>query len=424
MKLFKPTNPEQQTSNLLSFFPEGKAFCWRGDPNSNMRKFIASLAVELKRAYDAMNDISEDYDILVTDELLSRWEPAVGIPDGCFTGTGGKAERRLHVLLKFAKMNVQTAPEMVELAVALGFTDTTIQPLQSNIFPPYNVPFIPSTSPESRYIIVVYATGAITNIPPYDVPFTPAADNTSLLKCILDVVKPANTQVIFGNFEPKPFEPTDLTDCDCWLDPEDLATITKSELNALEAITDKAIDNDGGQSDNALKPEWIAGAVNGKAAIRFNNGQSLSIAGSTINNIPNNDNTIFIVARQNTGGENDALLSFYNGTTPTLQIMYDDNSVLEGASYLEHPDNASANFEIIMARREGSTQFLSVGDGGEVSNELGGDASGTDNVYLGSFLETFGFLTGDIAQVIIYSRSLNETEIAKVRAFLNTEFAL
>jgi len=200
VKLFKRATSDQQTKGLSSFFPQGKVFSNINVPSSNMGKFIKALAVELKRSYDSMNTLSEDYDLLVTDELLSSWESSVGIPDNCFPGTGTNAERRLHVLLKFAKMNVQTAPQMVELAVALGFADTTIVPLQSTALPPYNVPFIPSSSPSSRYVILVFATNAVTNLPPYDVPFTPSSENTSLLKCVFDIIKPSNVNVIFGNY--------------------------------------------------------------------------------------------------------------------------------------------------------------------------------------------------------------------------------
>jgi len=199
MKLFKSKSAEQHQSNLAAFLPSGSAFFSAGVTTSNFGKLITGLAGELKRAYDDVNNISEDYDILVTDELLSRWESALGIPDGVFPATGTNAERRLNVLLKFAKMNVQTAIQMAELAVALGFTDVYIRALQDTAYPPYDVPFIPSSTPDSRYIIVIFATDGVTNFPPYDVPFTPSAINTSLLSLVMEIVKPANTQIIYGN---------------------------------------------------------------------------------------------------------------------------------------------------------------------------------------------------------------------------------
>lgn len=199
MQLFKSITLSQHESNLASFFPQGDAFDSARVPTSQLGKFISGLAVELQRAYDAMNNTSEDYDLLFTDELLSQWESAVGIPDNIFTNTGSKAQRRLNVLIKFAKMNVQTASQMQELAVALGFTNATVQPLQNQAFPPYSVPFIPIGAPNSRYIIKVIATGATTGYPPYSVPFIPVSSSTTLLQLLFDIIKPANTKVIFLN---------------------------------------------------------------------------------------------------------------------------------------------------------------------------------------------------------------------------------
>lgn len=199
MKLFSERTKEEQTNSLAAFYPLGKAFESANTEGSVFSDFTEGLSCELKRGYDDMNDLSEDYDILVTDELLSRWEGAVGIPDDCFPGTGDKAERRLHVLLKFAKMNVQTATEFEELAILLGFPDVTVTPLQDLAFPPYDVAFTPTSAPESRFIILVKGTNIVSDVPPYDVPFTPAANNQSILACIFNIVKPVNVQIIYAN---------------------------------------------------------------------------------------------------------------------------------------------------------------------------------------------------------------------------------
>ncbi len=201
-KLFANKNIDSHEANLASYLPPGKAFAAGYLTDTNFGKFISSLAVEIKRVYDGMNDLSEDYDILVTDELLAQWESAVGIPDNCFPGTGTDTERRLHVLIKFAKMNVQTAAEMQALAVTLGFTDAIVQPYREFNPPPYDVPFTPVQAfafPDSRYYIIISATNAVVDTPPYDVPFTPAGNSSTLLECVFNIVRPANCQVIFRN---------------------------------------------------------------------------------------------------------------------------------------------------------------------------------------------------------------------------------
>lgn len=199
MKLFSSQSKEQQTNSFGAFFPLGKAFESANQPDTTLGDFIEGLSCEVKRVYDDLNNLSEDYDILVTDELLPSWEAAVGIPDDCFPGNGTKDDRRAHVLVKFAKMNVQTAAEFVELGVLLGFPDVTVVPLQDFAFPPYDVPFTPTSAPEARFTILVTATDIISNLPPYDVPFTPGASNQSILECVFDIIKPANTKITYAN---------------------------------------------------------------------------------------------------------------------------------------------------------------------------------------------------------------------------------
>lgn len=200
-KLFKQIELVQQIDALAKFLPEGSAFMSKFIDGSNFRNLLTGFSYEAARIYESMNNLSEDYDLDVTDELLERWESAVGIPDHCFPGNGTKAERRLHVLIKFAKMNVQTHDDFIELAELLGFTDVTITPYQELSFPPYDVPFIPIKAPESRFLVKVTGTDVAGNVPPYDVPFTPGGGASEILQCIFDICRPANTIFRYFNLE-------------------------------------------------------------------------------------------------------------------------------------------------------------------------------------------------------------------------------
>jgi len=199
MRLFVDKTLNDITNSLSIFNPQGKAVLTKDDSEAIYHKFLRGLSGEAKRVYDAMNDLSEDYDITRTTELITFWESAVGIPDGCFPGTGSLEERRIHVLVKFAQMNVQTADDFIELGETLGFPGLMVQALQDTVFPPYDVPFTPTSSPNSRYVILVTGTNVIPNVPPYDVPFTPSSQTSSFLECVFNLVRPANTKIVFSN---------------------------------------------------------------------------------------------------------------------------------------------------------------------------------------------------------------------------------
>lgn len=198
-KLFKQTTTEQQTNALAHFIPDGKGWSAKFIEGKTFRQLIKGLSGEYNSIHRSMNDLSEDYDINSTTELLERWESALGIPDGCFNATGSVAERRLHVLIKFAKMNVQTNADFVELASLLGFTDVVITPLRDKAFPPYDVPFIPQSAPESRFRVEVRGTGVAGNVPPYDVPFIPGGGEAVILQCIFEICRPANVEFVYVN---------------------------------------------------------------------------------------------------------------------------------------------------------------------------------------------------------------------------------
>lgn len=195
MKLFEDKTKEEHAISLAAFMPLGVAFEDKVDNEEVYGQFIEALACEVKRSYDSMNDLSEDYDILVTDELLEQWESAVGIPDGCFPATGTRAERRLHVLIKFAKMNVQTAEEFIELIELLGFSVELTPGADIGVFPlPFPIEFF-GTAAQARYTIVVYLDSNNAVFPlPFPIEFASSAN--AIVECVLNLAKPANVEVL------------------------------------------------------------------------------------------------------------------------------------------------------------------------------------------------------------------------------------
>jgi len=197
--LFDKKNIEIQRQILAKFFPNGTLMHAKDIEDKNLFKLIKGLAPELERVDNLMNAIIFNHFIPQTVNLIGEWESAVGIPDSCFSNNGTLEQRRANVVLKLANMNVQTLPDFINIGILLGFADIEIYPLRDRAFPPYSVPFIPQSAPESRFIFVVEATNAVPNVPPYDVPFIPGDGGGSLLQCVLNKLKPANTKIIFLN---------------------------------------------------------------------------------------------------------------------------------------------------------------------------------------------------------------------------------
>lgn len=441
MKLFKTRTQEEAYNSLLAFLFPGKAIEFVNDTSDPTGALLNALAREIVRALNSMNDLSEDYDILVTTQLLSNWESALGIPDSCFPASGSDTERRLHVLLKFAKMNVQTAEQMRQLAVALGFVDTTVVPLSNNSLPPYEVPFIPSSAPDNRYIIQVTASGAVTNFPPYDVPFIPSSVNESLLACIFDIIKPANCKVIFSNAPDPTFSPNTLASNIGWYDGSDFNSMTLNASGLVSVWTNKA----GGGSDlvqippsaalfplgfpsvfytiGAQRPRFVATVVNGQGIVRFDGTKSLGATSGDLLNLPTGDSTIMFVAKKNDINTASFVTSWTTGGELQQFVNYQDSAIPSDSQEVVDPDTVEGQFEVILAKKEGSTLTIQVGDTTEVTNSEGSAGAVADAFQVGALDSNFGF-DGDIGEIAIFDEALSTTNINLMKTYFNNKWGV
>jgi len=187
------------TQISVSFLPLGKLFDQKNIPDSNIHNLFTAFSKEFVRDENKIATVAEEHNIFNTTLFIEEWESAVGIPDACFTIAPTIEERRANIIIKLRASGVSTQEQFEEIALLLGFV-VTVTPLQDEAFPPYCVPFIPTKSPASRFIMVVRGDGIIPEVPPYDVPFTPAAiGQQSILQCIFGILKPANVGILFFN---------------------------------------------------------------------------------------------------------------------------------------------------------------------------------------------------------------------------------
>jgi uncharacterized protein YmfQ (DUF2313 family) len=199
MKKFDRFLLDAHTKALANMFPRGKLFDQRHKPDSNLRKILEAFAKETQRVENQIATVAEEHEIFNTTLFIEEWESAVGIPDACIPVAPTIQERRNNIIIKIQASGVATKQDFENIALLLGFV-VTVTPLQDGAFPPYDVPFIPTKSPASRFIMKVVGDGIIPEVPPYDVPFTPAAiGQQSVLQCMFELLKPVNVTVLFFN---------------------------------------------------------------------------------------------------------------------------------------------------------------------------------------------------------------------------------
>lgn len=188
--------PSEHGTSLAHFLPNGNLFSSKFDEQSELKKLLNGFGGECFRQESAISRLFLQRDITLTEDLITEWESAVGIPDDCFTTDKSLEVRRGQVIIKLA-FSPQIKVDFEELAKLLGYDDVFVRPLGDNRFPRYDVPFIPTSGYKNLFIVEVIGTGVTPRNPPYDVPFPLFSDST-LIQCVFDKLKPANVLFIYS----------------------------------------------------------------------------------------------------------------------------------------------------------------------------------------------------------------------------------
>jgi hypothetical protein len=150
-----------------------------------------------------------------TQLYLEEWERALGIPDGCFTGTGTEFTRRRDINVKIASLGVQTAADFVALGAMFGAVITvnggmahlptgaeggygTAMPLLPNpALPPPASQDVFADEKEARFTVVVAESAQIGQRFTYSFPLPFTSADRVTMQCLIERLVPANCQVYF-----------------------------------------------------------------------------------------------------------------------------------------------------------------------------------------------------------------------------------
>jgi uncharacterized protein YmfQ (DUF2313 family) len=187
----------KQTDILAGYLRNDDLHLAKNKEGSGLRKILIGLAHQWGVFRNLVNEIHAEYDPENTTALIEEWEGFVGIPDSCLSNTGTLEQRRQNILLKLAGINTATAKQFETVALALGFTITVENGVDSSTFP-LTLPFILLSEAEAPFTIVITLSASdAPNGFPLTLPFTLSAFEPDLLLCFFQRLKPANTNLVF-----------------------------------------------------------------------------------------------------------------------------------------------------------------------------------------------------------------------------------
>jgi hypothetical protein len=201
---FVPFSDDENTQSLADNLPDGILYRAKNIPNTNFRKFLSALSLEIGRIESFLEFLADDYYIWTStiSGLLPSWERTVGIPDSCFKveDTTPVEIRIRNVIAKLALMNVVTRDDFVLLAEFFGFRIEISGGVgtNGNVFPLTFPVVLFDSFKEARFTMIVKFLDKVSpNIFPFTFPITFGDDETSFLRCVFRKLKPAYCGIIF-----------------------------------------------------------------------------------------------------------------------------------------------------------------------------------------------------------------------------------
>ncbi len=199
---FKANTIEENTDVYADYLPGGRLFCAKYVENSTLRQLLYGLAGEITRVQEKIEELTDDYFLENTVNLIVEWERAVGIPDSCMSNTVLIEQRRLQVKAKLALMNLTTSADFVKLALSFGFAITIIPGEEVSAVFPFTFPItLFADAKHARFTMIVIFEGIPEPTNDFSLVFPITfSDNDNaedFLRCVIKRLAPANVKVIF-----------------------------------------------------------------------------------------------------------------------------------------------------------------------------------------------------------------------------------
>ena len=196
--LYKRRSKLEQSESLVRYLPSDMLFCAKNVIGSTLRKLIDGLSRVVFRTDNTINDVAFQHDVRNTNDFITEWETAVGIPDNCFpnTDTLPIEDRRHQVLIKMLMRNTHTKEDYIRLAqfIIPGLQIQITYPPPPVLFP-IGFPLQFSLSTEAaRFVMIVrlpvsLEPGVFPFNEKFPIPFSSGGGN--IIECVFRQLQPA-----------------------------------------------------------------------------------------------------------------------------------------------------------------------------------------------------------------------------------------
>ena len=161
---------------------------------------LQGLAPEFSRAHNRLGDLLRESDPRTTYELLTEWERAFGLPDGCVDISDDLVARINALAARVRGAGSPTPQYFIDLAATVGYDITITELTPHTVNSAVNYPLY---GEEIRYVWQVSSVlNTITYADVNSTVETPLASwGNSILECVITRAKPAHTHVQFSYTE-------------------------------------------------------------------------------------------------------------------------------------------------------------------------------------------------------------------------------
>lgn len=198
---------EEHTTALAANLPSGRVWVPKILKGSVLNSLLRGFAPTFWRIDEILERYVKQNVPTETEDYLSEWEDALGLPDPCIPLETDTAKRQRNIEIKLAQLaGVQTKEDFQYIASLFGLV-VSVNPGIEHVSvadggyglltPVLDIPADFASVAVARRTIVVVETLPSATVFPYSFPIPFATSEQLQMRCLFTKLKPAHCQIMF-----------------------------------------------------------------------------------------------------------------------------------------------------------------------------------------------------------------------------------